>query len=28
VFSKYEAIILVVLRDNVWRVQAVSTMGT
>jgi hypothetical protein len=27
-FSKYEAVILVVRRENVWRVQAVSTMGT
>ena len=28
VFSNYEAIILVVRRDEVWKVQAVSTMGT
>jgi nuclear transport factor 2 (NTF2) superfamily protein len=28
VFSKYEAVVLVVKRDNGWRVQAVSTMGT
>jgi len=28
VFSKYEAIILVVRRNDVWRVQAESTLGT
>jgi hypothetical protein len=28
VFSKYEAVILVVQRENVWRVQALSTLGT
>jgi hypothetical protein len=28
VFSKYEAVVLVVRRDNAWRVQAISTMGT
>jgi hypothetical protein len=27
-FSKYEAIVLVVRRDATWKVQAVSTMGT
>jgi hypothetical protein len=28
VFSQYEAVVLVVRRDNAWKVQAVSTMGT
>ena len=28
VFSKYEAVILVVRRDDAWQVQAVSTLGT
>jgi hypothetical protein len=28
VFSNYDAVLLVVRRDNAWRVQAVSTMGT
>ena len=28
VMSKYEAVILVVRRDDAWKVQAISTMGT
>ena len=27
-FSRYEALILVVRREGVWRVQAVSSLGT
>ena len=28
VLSKYEAVVLVVRRNDAWRVQAISTMGT